>query len=144
MPRVLHFSSLFTVAAEVVITAFQHLPCPQTLEFQCQIMNGTTTLTWSLPNGVELEFGVGRNVGYIRNSSDNIYSATLTGKTEDNDPNTDRFFFTSTLLVLQPVNGSTLTCGGAVGLETVQNSTTITLSGMYVCLLSITKRRHCG
>ena len=89
----------------------QQLPCPQQrMEFQCQILVPSSALTWTLPSGVIMEFGVRRNVGDVRNSS--VYSATLTEKTEDDDPNTDRFFFTSTLLVLQPVNGSNLTCKG--------------------------------
>ena len=91
----------------------QQLPCPhQRIEFQCQTLVPSSALTWTLPTGVELEFGALRNVGDVRNSSDNVYSTTLTEKTEDDDPNTDRFFFTSILLVLQPVNGSNLTCEG--------------------------------
>ena len=105
----------------------QQLPCPQQrIEFQCQVLIPSTTLIWTLPTGVELEFGVLRNVGDVRNTSDNVYSATLTQKTEDNDPNTDRFFFTSTLLVLQPVNGSNLTCKGE---DIMGLGTTISVSG---------------
>ena len=70
-----------------------------------------------------------RVVGDVRNSSDNVYSGTLTGKTEDGQGNTDRFYFTSTLLVLQPANGSTVTCNGGVVANPVEESTTITLSG---------------
>ena len=107
----------------------QQLPCPQQrIEYKCQITVPTTALTWTPPTGVILEFGVLRIVGDVRNSSDNVYSATLTEKREDNDPNSERFFFTSTLLVLQPVNGSTLTCDGSnVGSE----NTTIIFSGKY-------------
>ena len=110
----------------------QLLPCPnQKIMVQCQIMVPTTSLTWTLPSDDSLEFGVLQNVNDVRNSSDNTYSATLTGKAEDNDPNTDLFLFTSTLLVLDPVNGSTLTCGGAAVGGQVENTTTIKLSGMY-------------
>ena len=91
----------------------QQLPCPQQrIEFLCQILVPSSVLTWTLPTGDQLQFSILRNIGDVRNSSDNVYSATLTGKTEDDDPNTDRFFFTSTLLILEPVNGSTLTCTG--------------------------------
>ena len=105
----------------------RQFPCPQQrVEFQCQITVPTTTLTWTISTGVLLEFSALRNVGDVRNSSDNVYSATLTEKAEDDDANSDRFFFISSLLVLQPVNGSTMTCTGRnVGSE----STTITLSG---------------
>ena len=105
----------------------QQLPCPQQrIEFQCQVLTPSTTLTWTLPTGVELEFGVLRNVGDVHNTSDNVYSATLTEKTEDDDPNTDRFFFTSTLLVLLAVNGSNLTCKGE---DIMGLGTTISVSG---------------
>jgi hypothetical protein len=76
-----------------------------------------------------LEFGVLRSVGYVRSSPDNVYSATLTEKREDDDPDTERFFFTSTLLIREPVNETTLTCTGGGGEDPVDKSTTITLSG---------------
>ena len=105
----------------------QQLPCPQQrVEYKCKITVPTTVLTWTLPTGDGLEFGALRNVGDVRNSSDNVYSATLTEKTKYNDTNTERFYFTSTLLVLEPVNGSTLTCDGS---NVESESTTITLSG---------------
>ena len=108
----------------------QQLPCPhQRIVFQCQILVPSTALTWTLPTGVILEFGVLRNVGDVRNST--LYSATLTEKTEDDDPNTDLFFFTSTLLILQPVNGSMLTCGGDGAMN---SDTTISLSGKVICV----------
>ena len=106
--------------------------CPnRRIEIQCQIIVQTETLRWSIPGGEILSFNIQNTVGDVFSSSDDVYSATLTGKTDNNDPNTDRFFFTSTLLVLQPVNGSTLTCGGAAVGDQVENSTTITISGMY-------------
>ena len=106
------------------------MPCPQQMiELQCEIMVPTTTLTWTLPTRDLLEFGVSRNVGFVRTSSDNMYSANLTGKRVDNDPDTDRFFFSSTLLILEPVNQTTLTCTGSGGVDPVEKSTTITQSG---------------
>ena len=71
-------------------------------------------LTWTIPTGGPLEFSIAREVGNIRNSSDDVYSATLTSKIEDTDPDSDRFFFSSTLLILETVNGSTITCTGTV------------------------------
>ena len=47
-----------------------------------------------------MEFDGASAVGDVINSSDNVYNATLTGKTEDG--NIDSFFFNSTLLVLEP------------------------------------------
>ena len=106
------------------------MPCPQQMiELQCEIMVPTTTLIWTLPTGEMLEFGVLRNVGDVRNFSGNMYSANLTGKRVDNDPDTDRFFFSSTLLILEPVNQTTLTCTGGGGADPVEKSTTVTQSG---------------
>ena len=107
----------------------QQLPCPQQrLQYHCQIMVPSFGLIWTLPTGVQLEFSIARVVGDVRNSSDDLYSATLTNKTEDDDTTSDRFFFSSSLLVLEPIN-STLTCTGGTGANPVENSTTITLSG---------------
>ena len=105
----------------------QQLPCPQQrVEFQCQIMVPSTGLTWTLPDGATLEFDGASAVGVVINSSDNAYSAALTGKTEDG--NIDSFFFNSTLLVLEPVNGSNLTCGA----DAVENATTtVVISGQW-------------
>ena len=108
----------------------QQLPCPrQMIELQCEIMVPTATLIWTLPTRGMLEFGVLRNVGDVRNSSDSMYSASLTGKREDDNQATDRVFFTSTLLILEPVNQTTLTCTGSGGVDPVKKSTTITQSG---------------
>ena len=77
------------------------LPCSQqTVMYLCQVMVPSTSLIWAIPNGMELEFGVLREVGNIRNSSDDVYSTNLTSKMEDTDPDSDRFFFSSTLLIL--------------------------------------------
>ena len=90
----------------------------------------TAILTWTLPDNSFLEFDRVSDFGVAMNSSDNVYSATLTNRTDDNDQSTStRFFYTSTLLVLQPVNESTLMCAGGSGADPVVNSTTIILSG---------------
>ncbi|CAI8044939.1 hypothetical protein GBAR_LOCUS24880 [Geodia barretti] len=134
---------VFLIAAACLISAAQEislertkpdpqqLPCPQQMiEFQCEILVPTTTLIWGLHTGQMLEFGVLRSVGDVRSSSDNVYSATLTGKREDNDPDTERFFFASTLLIREPVNQTTLTCTGGGGADPVDKSTTIKQSGI--------------
>ena len=107
------------------------VPCPQQrMEFQCQIMVSSTALTWTLPDGSFLEFDRVSDFGIAINSSDDIYSAILTSRTDDNDPSTStRFFFTSTLVVMQPMNRSTLTCAGGSGADPVEESTSIILSG---------------
>ena len=113
----------------------EQLPCPeQTVQFTCQIMVPSASLIWTLPTG-DLEFSITRNVGDIRNSSNNIYSANLTNKIEDDDPSTDRFLFSSTLLILQPVNNSHITCSGGTVADPILMSTTITVSGMdnFIC-----------
>ena len=108
----------------------EQLPCSQLrVEFICQIMVPSASLIWTLPTGEQLEFSILNNVGDIRNSSNNIYSANLTNKTEDTDPVTHRFLFSSSLLILQPVNGSNLTCSGGTVADPVKSSSTITLSG---------------
>ena len=94
-------------------------------------MVSSTALTWTLPDNSFLEFDRVSDFGVAINSSDNVYSATLTSRTDDNDPSTStRFFFTSTLLVLEPVNGSTLTCAGGSVADPMENTTTIIISGM--------------
>ena len=86
----------------------QQLPCPhQRQEFQCQIMIPVLSQTWTIPNGDILQFGALRNVGDIRTSTDGNYRANLTHKMADSN---DRFFFTSTLQVLDPVDGLNLSC----------------------------------
>ena len=110
------------------------LPCPnQRVMYQCQLLVPSSTLTWTLPNDDgTLEFSILSNVGDVRPipPGDGVYTATLTNKTEDGDPGTDRFFFASTLLILETVNG-TLTCLGGTGANPVENSTDIILSGGY-------------
>ena len=130
---------LGSVAEDVVIEriepdlATQEFPCPhQIVKYKCQTLIPTATLIWRLPSGNTLpEFGGGSSVGRVRNSSDDQFSATLTGKMEDNDPYTDCFFFTSTLLILEPINGSSLTCIASVSGSLSQGNTTIFLSGMF-------------
>ena len=105
------------VVIEMIEPATQEFPCPhQIVQYKCQTLIQTATLTWRLPSGDTLpEFTGNGSVGRVRNSSDDQFSATLSGKIEDDDPDTDPFFFTSTLLILKPTNGSSLTCIASVG-----------------------------
>ena len=109
------------------------LPCPnQRVMYQCHILVPSSVLTWTLPNGDgTLEFDILSNEGALRPSppGDGVYTATLTSKTEDDDPGTHRFFFTSTLLILETVNITNLTCsGGTIGSQ-VEETIYILLSG---------------
>ena len=106
----------------------QQLPCPhQRQEFQCQIMTPVFSLVWSLPNDEILEFGVLRNVGDVRISLDGNYTATLTDKRAHDG---DRFFYTSTILVLEPVNGSNLTCRAVDGSLQLEKRIVTAISGI--------------
>ena len=104
-----------------------------------------TSLAWTLPSSNILEFGALRNVGDVRNSSDGNYIATLTQKMEDDDPNSDRFFYTSTLLVLEPVNGLNLTCTAVVGSNQPKMSITTATSGKnYSDTIIMFKKSKCN
>ena len=71
-------------------------------------------------------------MGRVVNSSDDQFSVTLTSKMEDEDPDSDDFFFTSTLLIIDLVNGSELICSGTAAIGTVfQGNITVVLSGEY-------------
>ena len=120
---------LFSVALVRTEPDPHKLPCPQErIEFQCQIQVFSYILAWTLPNGDLLEFAGSSNIGDSVNSSDNIFTATLTNK-KDDPSNRLRFIFTSTLAIFQPTNGSNLTCiGGSAG-DPVDQTTTIILSG---------------
>ena len=113
--------------------ATQEFPCPhQIVQYKCQTLLPTATLTWRLPSGDTLpDFTGGSSVGAVRNSSDDQFSATLTGKMEDDDTMTDFFFLNSTLLILKLINGSSLTCIASVSGSLSQDNSTILLSGMY-------------
>ena len=90
-------------------------------------------MTWILPSGVGVGFTGASSVGRVRNSSDDQFSATLTSKMEDEDPDSDDLFFTSTLLIIDPVNGSELVCSGTAAGGTVFQRSVIALSsGKYI------------
>ena len=59
------------------------------MQYKCQTMIPAVALTWRLPSGDTLpDFTGASSVGRVRNSSDDQFSATLTGKMEDDDPDT--------------------------------------------------------
>ena len=111
------------------------LPCPdQRVMYQCQILVPSSVLTWTLPNSDgTLEFDILSNVDDVRPPppGDGVYTAILTSKTEDDDPGTNRFFFTSTLLILETVNETAVTCSGGTGANPVKDNTDLILSGGY-------------
>ena len=83
-----------------------------------------------LPSGVGLGFTGASPVGRVQNSSDDQFSATLTSKMEDEDPDSDDLFFTSTLLIIDPVNGSDIVCSGTAASGAVsQGKTVVIMSG---------------
>ena len=109
------------------------LPCPnQRVMYQCQILVPSFTLTWTLPNDDgTLEFDITSNEGDVLPSppDDGVYIATLTSKTDD--PDSSRVFFTSTLLMVETVNGTSLTCGGAAVPAVEDETIGIIFSGGY-------------
>ena len=111
--------------------ASREFPCPhQIVQYKCQTLIPAVALTWRLPSGDTLPDYTGiSSVGTVRNSSDDQFSATLTGKMEDDDTMTDFFFYTSTLLILSTTNDSILTCLVTTIGQSVQHNTSLFLSG---------------
>ena len=108
----------------------QEFPCPhQRLQYECTTLSPVATMTWILPSGVGLGFTGASSVCRVFNSADDQFSATLTSKMEDEDPDSDDLFFTSTLLIIDPVNGSTFVCAGVVGGSITRGNATVLLSG---------------
>ena len=75
----------------------QEFPCPQRVQYECTTLSPVASQTWTVPSGgVGFGFTGASSVGRVRNSSDDQFSATLTSKMEDEDPESDSLFFTST------------------------------------------------
>ena len=111
----------------------QEFPCPhQSIEFRCQVFISALGIQWILPTSEMLIIGQAEDIGTVKSSSDNAYSATLADRTRDPD-NANLFFFTSTLLVTKPVNGSSVTCVGVTGADPPTQSISIILSGKNCC-----------
>ena len=110
----------------------QEFPCPhRSIEFRCQVLS-EFGIQWILPTSEMLNIGQAEDIGTVQSSSDNAYSATLTDRTRDHD-NANLFSFTSTLLVIEPVNGSNVTCVGVTGANSPTERTSIILSGITDC-----------
>ena len=106
----------------------QELPCAnQMIVYECQQLIPSNDLIWTLPNNEILRFSQSRDINDIETSDDDNYIATLTNKTEGEV--IDTFFFTSTLMILEPVDGSTVTCTGGTASNPVNIDTTIIFSG---------------
>ena len=106
----------------------QELPCAnQIIVYECQQLKPSSELIWTLPNNEILRFSDSRNINDTEPSDDDNYIATLINKIDGEM--TDTVFFTSTLMILEPVNGSTVTCTGGTISNVVSNETTIILSG---------------
>ena len=144
MCRFLNVSYLSLDAEDIVIRRTepdpnsQEFPCPhQRIQYECTTLRPVATLTWILPSGVGLGFTGASSVGRVRNSSDDQYSATLTSKMEDEDPDSDDLFITSTLLIIDPANGSDIICSGGTASGTdFEGNITVVLSGEY-CVAAI-------
>ena len=106
----------------------QHLPCAnQMIVYECQQLISSESVIWTLPNNEILRFSLLRDINDTETSDDDNYIATLTNKIDGEV--TDTFFFTSTLMILEPVNVSTVTCTGGISPNLVDNDITIILSG---------------
>ena len=106
----------------------QELPCAnKIIVYECQQLIPSGDLIWSLPNNETLRFSQSRDINDIETSDDDNYIATLTNKTEGDL--IDAFLFTSTLMILEPVDGSTVTCTGGTASNPVSIDNTIVLSG---------------
>ena len=105
----------------------QELPCAnQMIVYECQQLIPSNDLIWTLPNDETLRFSLLRDINDIEPSDDDNYIATLTNKIDGEE--IDTFFCTSTLMILEPVDGSTVTCTGGITPQ-VSNDITMILSG---------------
>ena len=128
---------IFTAAEDIVIRRTepdpnsQELPCPhQRVQYECTTLRPVASLTWILPSGDVLnDFTGGSSSGAVRNTLNGQFIATLTSKVEDQDPETDNFFFNATLLILNSTNGSTFECIANTRGRVIEETVTVTWSG---------------
>ena len=126
---------VFSAAQEDVVlvrtepSSSHHSPCPgQMVEYECRIQTPVNTLVWTLPTGVgPLTFSGFEDVGTVK--MDSSFTVNLTGVSGGNI--SDQFFLNSTIVFSVNTSGSILKCSGLLGTESVQDSTTIILSGDY-------------
>ena len=103
--------------------------------YNCQVLVGSDSLAWSLPNGEtqDLRFNVGSPNGAVRTSEDGNFIATLTSRTGQ-DLNV---MFNSTLMIREVMNYSmNLTCTAAIGGGAVTRTTMIVVSGKVTFISS--------
>ena len=104
----------------------QELPCAnQMIEYECRLLIPTFVLTWRLPNGVELEFNSDNDIIENNTLTNGTIIATLT---EMMPAGGGRFLFTSTLLIQETIDMSSLTCVGT-NIDNPTAETTIRHSG---------------
>ena len=104
----------------------QELPCAnQIIVYECRLLS-SFALTWRLPNGEELEFTSDNDIIENNTLTDGTTIATLT---EIMPAGGGRFLFTSTLLIQETIDMSSLTCVGATALDNPTAETTILHSG---------------
>ena len=84
-----------------------------------------------MPPDTYLSYSGGSSVGVVRNSTDNKYSANLTMLMEDDIEFSEYFLFQSTVLLVNPHNGTTITCSGAAGPVTYIDYAKIYTGGKY-------------
>ena len=90
--------------------ASQELPCAnKIIVYECRLLIPTFALSWILPNGEELEFNSDNDIIENNTLTDGITIATLT---EMVPAGGGRFLFTSTLLIQETIDMSSLTCFG--------------------------------
>ena len=122
-------------AQDIILTrtvpdpAYQELPCPgQRVEYKCQQMVPSGDLVWILPINESLRFAAGfAGVGDTASSSDGNFIANITEVTNTDDDTL--FLFTSTLMILETVNGMMLSCSGGTTENVVENNTVLIFSG---------------
>ena len=103
----------------------QELPCAnQIIVYECRLLSAFA-LTWILPNGEELEFTSDNDIIENNTLTDGTTIATLT---EIMPAGGGRFLFTSTLLIQETIDMSSLTCVGA-DIDSPTTETTIRHSG---------------
>ena len=106
----------------------QELPCTnKIIVYECQQLISSNDLIWTLPNNEVLRFSLLRDINDTDPSDDDNYIATLTNKIDGEVM--DTFLFTSTLMILEPVDGSTLTGTGGTTSNPVNTEATIFFSG---------------
>ena len=104
----------------------QELPCAnQRIGYECRLLIPTFTLSWRLPNGEELEFNSDNDIIENNTLTNGITIATLTEMISEGG---GRFLFTSTLLIQETIDMSSLTCFGPTGdLDNPQPTTETTI-----------------